>query len=150
VRAWATIAAAVAILAGCGDGATEQASAPVSSQGALVAYTRSGGIAATTQHMVVQPDGSAIVRVEGPGNVDADFKLSDPQLAELKSALGAATLDGEAEPTGCADCYTYTITADGSTASFDETQIPPGTQHLVSLLEAIVERETPTGPARNG
>lgn len=144
------IAAAVVAAAGCGDDDSQPASTQRPPGGALITYTRSGGIAATTRHLVVQEDGSATVRVEGPGDIGAEFRLSEAELRQLRSAIDDATLEGDSAPTGCADCYSYEIAAAGSTASFDETQIPPGTQHLVSLLDGIVDSETPSGPARNG
>ena len=150
-RQLAVLVVTAAVFAGCGGSHPNQA--PITqptTDGALITYTRSGGIAATTQHLTVRTDGSATVSVEGPGDIGADFRLSHAEFAELNSAIGDATLEGEAPPTGCADCYSYVISADGATASFDETQVPSGTEHLVSLCERIIERETPTGPARNG
>jgi hypothetical protein len=142
------ILAAFAALAGCGD--DDDQSPQPASIGPLVVYERAGGIGFTAQRLVVEQDGSATVRVEGPGEIGADFELSASELDELRAALEDATLEGEqAEPT-CADCYLYEIEYGGEAASFDQTMVPADTEPLIALLGDIVEREVPTGPARGG
>lgn len=138
-----------ATAAGCGDGPSQSPTQPPT-DGPLVSYTRSGGLATTAQHLVVEQDGSATVRVEGPGNIGGDLRLSGAELARLRAAIDDATLDVDSPPATCADCFTYEITAGGETASFDQTQIPAATAPLVALLEEVVARETPSGPARRG
>lgn len=120
------------------------------SGGALVVYERAGGIAFTAQRMVIEQDGSATVDVEGPGGVGADFDLADAELEKLRALLAAATLESQAEPSGCADCYVYRIDHAGDSATFDQVSYPPGAEPLVAFLSEIVERETQSGPARGG
>jgi hypothetical protein len=144
-------ALAVALAAGCGDDEPAAPTAPTAAtqaDGPLVVYERSGGIAFTAERMVVEQDGSATVKVEGPGRIGAEFELSDAELKELHGLLDGATLESP-EPSGCADCYAYVIESGGETASFDQTNYPPGTEPLVTFLSEIVERETPSGPARD-
>ena len=144
------IAAAVVAAAGCGDDDSQPVFHPARPGGALITYTRSGGIAATTRHLVVQEDGSATVRVEGPGDIGAEFRLSDAELRQLRSAIDDATLEGDSAPTGCADCYSYEIAAGREHGVVRRDSDPA--RHAAPGLAArgIVERETPTGPARNG
>ena len=141
--------AAVAVAAGCGgDDETITDPEPL---GPLVVYERAGGIAYTAQRMEIDEGGAATVVVEGPGEIGAEFELTDAELEELRELLAGADLERPSEgPTGCADCYVYRIEAEGDTASFDQTNYPPGTEPLVAFLSDLVERETPTGPARGG
>ena len=150
--ALAAFTALVAFAAGCGD---DQATAPTvppttSDQGGpLVVYERAGGIAYTAQRLVVEEDGSATVTVEGPGDIGAEFQLSEAELEELRALVDAASFESS-EPSACADCYVYVIESGGESATFDQTNFPPGTEALVEFLTRIVERETPSGPARDG
>jgi hypothetical protein len=141
--------AAAAIAVGCGDDEPAGSPQPEPS-GPLVVYERAGGIAFTAQRLVVEHDGSASVRVEGPGEIGADFELSASELDELRTALEDATLEGEQNEPTCADCYFYEIEYGGETGSFDQTKVPTDTEPLIALLSDIVEREVPTGPARGG
>jgi hypothetical protein len=141
--------AAVGALYGCDEEGSTASTTQQRPGGPLVVYERAGGIAYTAQRMVIEEDGSATVEVEGPGSVGAEFELSDAELEELRGLLAGATLESP-EPSGCADCYAYSIEHDGRSASFDETSYPPGTEPLVRFLSKLVERETPTGPLRGG
>jgi hypothetical protein len=142
--------AGVGLLGGCDERDSTGATTTRPSHGALVVYERAGGIAFTAQRMVIDEDGSATVEVEGPGKVGAEFDLSGAEIDELRGLLDAATLETPPEPSGCADCYAYSLEHDGHTASFDQTSFPPGTEPLVAFLSKLVERETPAGPAREG
>ena len=140
---------AAALATGCGDDEAPEPSEPEPT-GPLVVYERAGGIAFTAQRLVVARDGSASVRVEGPGEIGADFELSAGELDELRAALEDASLEGGQDEPTCADCYFYEIEYGGETASFDQTTVPAETEPLIALLSEIVEREVPTGPARGG
>jgi hypothetical protein len=148
MKATATTIAALAagFLLACGDG--DETVTVQETNGPLVVYERAGGIAFTAQRMVVAEDGSATVEVEGPGEIGAEFELSGAELEELHGLLDGATFESP-EPSGCADCYVYAIESGGESASFDQTSYPPGTKPLVAFLSEIVERETPSGPARD-
>jgi hypothetical protein len=137
---------AIAPAAGCDEDDTIADPEP---GGPLVVYERSGGIAFTAQRMVIAEGGSATVEVQGPGKIGAEFQLSDSELEELRGLLADATFESP-EASGCADCYAYLIEHRGQRASFDQTNAPPGTEPLVAFLSEIVERETPSGPARDG
>jgi hypothetical protein len=144
--ATALLVFAAAVAAGCGDGG-ETITTQEPAGGPLVVYEREGGVAFTAQRMVIEEDGAATVEVAGPGDVGAEFDLSESELFELRALLDEATFESP-EPTGCADCYAYTIESGGETATFDQTSYPPGTEPLIAFLSEIVERETPSGPAR--
>ena len=143
------VLAAAALIAGCGDEDSSGRTTTSQSGGPLVVYERSGGIAFTAQRMVVQEDGSATVKVQGPGEIGAEFEVPDAELEELRGLLAEATFESP-EPSGCADCYAYVLEHDGESASFDQANMSAGMEPLVSLLSEIVERETPSGPARDG
>jgi hypothetical protein len=149
MRAMATTLAAVAALvAGCGDDDDSNgAAATVPAGEPLVVYERAGGVGYTAQRMVIEEDGTATVTIEGPGEIGAEFGLSEPELAELHTLLDRATF-ANSEPSDCADCYAYEISHGGETATFAQTSYPPGMEPLVKSLSEIVERETPSGPAR--
>ena len=142
---------AAAFAAGCGDDQTTAPTVPATARagGPLVVYEREGGVAYTAQRLVVEEDGSATVTVEGPGEIGADFELSEAELDELRALLDAASLESP-EPSGCVDCYVYVVESGGATATFDETNFPPGAKPLVEFISKIVQRETPSGPARDG
>jgi len=142
--------AATALLYGCDEDGSNGSTTTRQSGGPLVVYERAGGIAFTAQRMVIDEDGSATVEVEGPGKIGAEFDLTGAELDELRGLLDEATLESPPEPSGCADCYAYSIEHDGRKASFDQTNYPPGTEPLVTFLSNLVERETPAGPAREG
>ena len=148
----ALFALSAALAGGCdGEGTTTTSSTTTAAQseGALVIYQRFGGIAFTAQQMVIEQDGSAKVAVKGPGKIGADFQLTDAELTELRELLADATLETQ-PPSGCNDCYGYSIEYMGPPAIFDETTYPPGAEPLVGFLSKLVERETPTGPLRDG
>jgi hypothetical protein len=149
------ILATTAMLAvGCDDDGLTTPTIPdrttaADDDGPLVVYERAGGIAYTAQRLVIEKDGSATVTVEGPGEIGAEFQLSESELGELHALLDAASFETP-EPSGCADCYAYVIESGGESATFDQTNFPEGTEPLVEFLSKIVERETPSGPARDG
>lgn len=141
--------AAAAALYGCGEDGSATSTTQPQSAGPLVVYERSGGIAYTAQRMVIAQNGSATVEVEGPGEIGAEFELSESELHELRGLLAGASFESPA-PSGCADCYAYSIEHEGRSASFDQTSYPPAMKPLVTFLSKLVERETPTGPLRDG
>jgi hypothetical protein len=149
------ILATTAMLAvGCGDDELTTPTVPdtttaADDDGPLVVYERAGGIAYTAQRLVIEEDGSATVTVEGPGEIGAEFQLSESELDELRALLDAASFETP-EPSGCADCYAYVIESGDESATFDQVNFPEGTEPLVEFLSKIVERETPSGPARDG
>jgi hypothetical protein len=142
---------AAALAAGCGDDRATAPTAPTTTQAAepLVVYERTGGLAFTAQRLVVEEDGSATVTVEGPGEIGAEFQLSEAELDELRALLDAASFE-TSEPSACADCYVYAVQSGGESTTFDQTSVPSSTAPLVEFLSKIVEHKTPSGPARDG
>jgi hypothetical protein len=170
MRAFATILLALSaalLAAGCdddGEGSpaatttTTTATTPTSTTAtagagdALVVYERAGGVAYTEQRLVVDQDGSAAVDVGGPEGFEERFRLDDTALDAMNGLLrnAEADLENSPGPSGCADCYEYRISYQEHTASYDDTNLPPGVRALVELFGTVIERETPSGPARGG
>src|SRR5688500_3297141 len=109
---------ATALAAGCGDDRATAPTAPTTTQAAepLVVYERAGGLAFTAQRLVVEEDGSATVTVEGPGEIGAEFQLSEAELDELRALLDAASFEAS-EPSACTDCYVYVIESGGESTT---------------------------------
>jgi hypothetical protein len=104
--------------------------------GTLVAYTRSGGIAGTTERMVVYRDGNVVVS----GNVDREFHTSDSRLARLEDALAAGewprqpTVYGEPQPDG----FQHDISYNGHfVQTYDGARRPGWLQEVLDVLGSI-------------
>lgn len=113
-----------ALLAGCGGDEREP---PSAGPGPLVTYSREGGVAGISEVMVVERDGQASIRV-GVDGKRIGFELSADELDRLEAELEAADLDQvELDPDDvvCADCFTYTIAADGSEIAVNDLDRPP-------------------------
>jgi hypothetical protein len=150
---------ALVSLAGCGGGGDETSDPTTPADGPLVTYERGGGIAATYVKLTVAGDGSAVI---ADGLPEAEqkqavtrFRLSGGDLSELTRAVeAAAPLEKSPSPSGCADCFEYSIeTADGK-VSFDETavgddadgpQVSAEIVRLLAELNAIVEANNAPG-----
>jgi hypothetical protein len=165
MRAFTTILLALSaslLAAGCGDddgdgppAATTTSTNTTTTAGAgdaLMVYERAGGVAYTEQRLVVEQNGSAAVDVGGPKGFEERFRLTDAQIDELYGLLRAAEADLEDPPgaTACADCYEYRIAYREMAATYDDTNLTPGVRALVGLIADIIERHTPSGPARGG
>jgi hypothetical protein len=140
---------AAAILAliplACGDEETGTEPVPPRTE-MLVVYGHGGGIAAAPRILEVDREGHATLTAtvpgpNGPRNETSEFDLTPDQLADLEDQLAAA--EGEAgptEPSGCADCFTYSIEATGIDVDLDQVSIDdvsPELQQLVTTLERL-------------
>jgi hypothetical protein len=133
-----------AALAGCGSG--EGSSGP--DDGALISFSRSGGIAFSAQELEVQADGSATVTNVEEGEPKAvSFQLSNDEFEALRESVEAVDPDEvDVETEGlCADCYTYTFGfADGSEIEFDQSiETPPELEELLAAVTRLVEANSP-------
>lgn len=140
-------AAALLLAAGCGDGqdtTTDPGNDP------LVTYSRSGGIAGIEERLLVDRGGRATVSIGGGS--PTSFTLSDSELGRLEAALQAADLAAVTDrETGCADCFRYEVTYDGTTVAYDEVaEPPPSVAAVVSQLGGLVAEHSPAGGAAAG
>jgi hypothetical protein len=109
--------------------------------GPLVVYEHGGGFASQPRDLEIDRQGHARLSVRtGADLAKRTFDLSPAQLDELEGALDDAAGAAQPGPTGCADCFTYTIHADGIDLSLDQVSIedaPDPVGRLVTLLEDL-------------
>ena len=127
------------VAAGCGEEAE-----PKPATGPLVTYERGGGFAYQPRRVVVQRDGRARLTVETHGKAThTSFTVPADRLDELERALADARgVDAPRSQTGCADCFTYEVTADGVDFAFDDVsleQAPPELRRVVGVLQQITD-----------
>jgi hypothetical protein len=127
-------------LAACGA-EDEKPLTPRKKTGPLVVFEHGGGIAAQPRQLVVDRDGHArVTLVTGGKSSHRSFDLSAQQLGQLEDELVNAQGDsGPDEPTGCADCFTYSIEADDIDLDLDQVSIEHTTSDLKRLV-ATLER----------
>ncbi|MEA2124948.1 MAG: hypothetical protein QOI80_1730 [Solirubrobacteraceae bacterium] len=109
--------------------------------GPLVVYEHGGGIAAQPRRLVIERDGRAkLTVVTGADESHRAFRLTGPELDDVERALEDAAGAEQPKPTGCADCFTFSITADGIDVDLDQVSIddaPEPVGRLVTLLEGL-------------
>jgi len=133
------LALVVLVAAGCGGEAK-----PQPATGPLVTYERGGGFAAQPKRLVIRRDGRARLKVRtGQKVTHASFTVSAEELDELERALDDARgVDAPKTETGCADCFTYTVDADGVEFEFDDVSLedaPPELRRVVGVLQQITD-----------
>ena len=135
------LCACALLAAGCGDDDTTTADT-----GTLVTYARTGGVASMPVSLEIQPDGSATVEA-GVDPARETFEVASEELEQLRSELDAADFESfepPAVPSGCADCYAYEVTYDGTTVSYDESQeVPASITAAVAHLSQIADANYP-------
>jgi hypothetical protein len=147
---WATLVLAVGALAlgpGCGSEDAPDSEPATTGDGPLVTYSREGGVASMPVELTIDADGSATLVSEFDAQTE-DFVLGDAELRALTAELDAADLEAFEEPTepsGCADCFLYTVTYGGATISYDDTATPSDEIiALVGHLDELASEHTPT------
>jgi hypothetical protein len=140
------LAAATAV--GCGGSDDESTTgAPVQTNGALVTYTRTGGVGGIDEHLRIEPDGTATLSYGEPANSERSFDLSADELDRITGLLNAADLGSmpaNPEPTGCADCFVYTVEYGGRTVTYDDATPPPASvAELVTGLGDLASAHQP-------
>jgi hypothetical protein len=128
-------------LLGCGD---DPAPVTHTGTGPLVTYERGGGVASQPQKLVIQRDGRARLQVQTAGK-DADnrFTLTAADLKALESALhDARGVDLPTPQGGCADCFEYTVQADGvdlhlDSVAYEDAATPTELKSVVAILEKL-------------
>ena len=134
------------LIAGCGSSSQEttagSTSTPAGSQ-ALVIYSKTGGIAGIHERLSVEPSGVATVSQGLPAEAKTKiFKLTAAELASLRRTLDAADLASlpSTPSQGCADCFLYAITYNGTTWRGDEATLPPAVRPAIQALDRLVAR----------
>lgn len=139
-RLLALLLGSAALLAACGDDGTDSASGSAQ----LVDYSRTGGFAYTEERLVVERDGSAVLFYnEGPETLETEFDIEADELAGLEERIEAAQGIDAPEPSpACADCFVYSVEAEGVAFELDDvaftTDLPPEVLALILELGEIV------------
>jgi hypothetical protein len=146
------LAAVTAFAGGCGDSDDSQdPSGPVLTNGALVSYTRTGGVGGIDEHLRIDPDGAATIAIGAPEDVQRTFQLSDAELARIQALLDVADFGAMPEnpqPTGCADCFVYTVEYGGRTITYDDASPPPAS--VGALVTGLGDLAAANHPASAG
>jgi hypothetical protein len=147
------IVIAIALFAaGCGssdapESDQPESDVPVLTDGALVIYSRTGGVGGIDERLRIEPDGSATVMIGEPMNTERSFELSATELDDVQALLDSADLEAmptEAQPTGCADCFVYTVEYGGRSVTYDDATEPePSVGELVTGLDDLVTEHQP-------
>jgi hypothetical protein len=129
-------------LAGCGDDKTSTPKTPAT--GPLVVYERGGGIASQPLKLTVDRSGHAALEVRtGPKLSHDEFTVGAGDLADLENAIDAAQgVDPKPTNTGCADCYEYSVKADGvafhlDSVTYTDDATPAELKDLVAELDGL-------------
>ncbi|MEV8512700.1 hypothetical protein [Dactylosporangium sp. NPDC051484] len=107
---------------------------------ALIAFSRTGGLAGVSDSLVVRPDGSYTIQTRQGTRTG---KLNADELSALKAAL--AGTDFNKMPSvndngAMADGYTYTITYAGRQITAKDGAIPPALQPVISALSGFLSK----------
>lgn len=137
------------LIAGCGGsgsgssatrtGATTTVKTPASK--AQIDFQVTGGIAGVNQKLSVAPDGRANVTTGfRQGASKQRFQLSDTELADLRDKLVAADIGHlpKPPPSGCSDCFEYSIQYLGLSYRADQISIPKPLQPAIAALTKLV------------
>ncbi len=147
------LVALLALAAGCGSKDSSTSTTKPGAQPALVTYVKSGGIAGIYEKVVVDESGKATVSQGLPSTAKVkSFSLSDAELSALRRSLDAAELASQknASPQGCADCFVYDITYNGTHFRGDEATLPAQVKLAVTQLNALIARAGIEEPLATG
>ncbi|MCQ8894010.1 MAG: META domain-containing protein [Methanolinea sp.] len=110
----------------------------------LVEFWRTGGFAGMNDHLVILPDGTAVLERK---EYTASFLLPPAVLQSLEEDLAASGFGALAPsyraPPGSADYFTYQITYKGKTVTADDGAVPPA---LLPVIEALTQLVIVNGP----
>ena len=113
-------------------------------QTVLVDYTRTGGIAAFDDRLVIFNDGQAVFSRR---TTKGEFTLPPDRLSELKSLLSEADFPSLASsypaPSPGADYFSYTITHKGKTVTTETGGIPDPLVAVIGRLDALLDEYAP-------
>ena len=137
-------------LGACGDD-DEVTTEPSGSNGPLVSYERTGGIAGLSESLTVAEDGQAELGVGQPDPATTEFGVADAELESLRATVEAADLGGVSLPGGpsaCADCFVYEIETEAGAVTYDDAQadglvegaaVPDSVTRLAGELQELVD-----------
>jgi hypothetical protein len=134
---------AALLISGCGGSGTSTSGSTLTSTSiaSRIDFHVSGGFAGVDQELVIAPDGRATVTTRFRDTSSArHFQLSDAQLSELRDKLAAA---GIAQlpippPSGCADCFIYSIGFEGRSYRTDQASVPKPLEPAIAELAQLV------------
>ena len=110
----------------------------------LVTYSRTGGFAGFSDHIIVYQDGSAIMTRK---ETVASVTIPDETLRRLGFFLARAHFpllrDQYPAPQVGADYFTYTITSAGKTIVTEDTGVPDVLAPIIDILNGIIEGSAP-------
>jgi hypothetical protein len=146
------LVASALCLAAFAVGAGEAAAAPLPpAHDFALTYERGGGFAPSIQSLRVTPGGSATARSEGTraGEQRASFRLGVRRIRSLQRGLRAAHLASIPKGQGgCADCFLYSLTYEGTTLELEEVDVPPSLARVFGEIEAVITAHTVPPNAR--
>lgn len=110
-------------------------------------YVRSGGLAAETYELSIQPDGEAQLHGwRGAGAAalnlgESNFTLTVPELGAVTDALPSDFADLPADTTGepVPDAFSHELSYDGHTVRTTDFAVPAEVEELLSRLQNVVE-----------
>jgi hypothetical protein len=113
-----------------------------------IKFTHSGGFVGVSRWIEIKSDGSYLVVDDRSPDYRKTGQLTAQELEDLKKLVASTNYTPNELPSGCADCYVYTIEIKGEGKGFavtvDEVVLPDtGLGPLVSDLRAKLEREMP-------
>lgn len=131
-----------AFAAGCGSD-----DEPVVTYATLVTFTQTGGVAGMDESLKIEVDGHATITLGEPANEERSFELTEAELDRVTTLLDGADFDSmpaTPEPTGCADCFVYTVEHNGDSITYDDaTDADPSVAELVAGLSELVDSHQP-------
>jgi len=137
------LAVGAALLAGCGS----DDDGPVVTDGVFVTFSQTGGVAGIDERVRIESDGNATVTLGEPSNTERSFELTDAELDHITTLVEAADFDSmpaEPQPTGCADCFVYTVEHAGDSVTYDDAIEPDSSiGELVTGLRELVDEHQP-------
>ena len=108
-----------------------------------LAYSRSGGIAGSTQTLAVRPGRRATATIGGAPSerTRVDFRLGARRVRALQQSLARADIGSipPPGPSGCADCFLYDLRYDGRRVELEEVDVPPRLSAVFAQLDAIID-----------
>jgi hypothetical protein len=130
-----TAIGAVLLLAGA-----DRAPAPASAHTkTLVTFHRSGGFAGVDDRVTVKRDRRVTVRSRGAAATHK--RMSRAAIRKLRRALEDGRFDQpppEGPPSGCADCFVYTIMYGGHRVQLSEDGIPDRMRPAIDRLSRLI------------
>jgi hypothetical protein len=110
----------------------------------LLEFSRNGGFAGCSDHLVLYDDGSArISRKEYTTLVQVPEGTLDRLVLLLSSMDGTDLQDEYGAPQEGADYYSYSLTIEGNTIRMDETAVPDVLVPVIELLTDIIIASAP-------